>query len=124
MLQRKCETLHKEVDNHEQMVQQVCGDGERMIQEGNERAEEFQHQIGIVLTQWQALREAIEERRARLAYAQRVQQYYFDCAETEAWMGEQELYMMSDVPQLPLLQQQQTQQQQQQQVDISLLIVE
>jgi len=25
-----------------------------------------------------------------------VQQYLFDCGEAEAWMGEQELYMMSD----------------------------
>ena len=77
-----------------------------MIQEGNERSEEFQHQIGILLTQWDNLKQAIDARRLRLNYSQRVQQFYFDCAETEAWMGEQELYMMSDagsahVPQLP-----------------------
>ena len=118
MLQRKNETLQKEVDNHQQIIDQVCRDGEQMIQEGNERSEEFQHQIGILLSAWDTLKKAIDERRGRLNFSQRVQQYYFDCAETEAWMGEQELYMMSDagsanVPQLPLPAQQQQQQQSQ-----------
>jgi spectrin beta len=96
MLQRKNETLQKEVDNHQQIIDQVCKDGEKMIQEGNERSEEFQHQIGILLAQWDNLKRAIDERRAKLDFSQRVQQYLFDCGETESWMAEQELYMMSD----------------------------
>lgn len=96
MMQRKNDTLQKEVDNHDQRIQQVCQDGENMIQEGHERTEEFQNLIASLLAEWQNLKQAIDERRQRLADSQRVQQYLFDCGEAEAWMGEQELYMMSD----------------------------
>ena len=96
MLQRKNDTLQKEVDNHDQRIQQVCQDGEHMIEENNPRSEEFQHLIANLLSQWQNLKQAIEQRRQRLEDSQRVQQYLFDCGEAEAWMGEQELYMMSD----------------------------
>lgn len=96
MLQRKNDTLQKEVDNHEQLIQQVCQDGEKMINEGHVRAEEFQQLIADLLSKWQELKEEIERRRERLNASQRVQQYFFDCSEAEAWMGEQELYMISD----------------------------
>jgi spectrin beta len=96
MLQRKTDTLQKEVDNHEQIIQQVCQDGEQMINENNPRSEEFKDRIANLLSQWQNLKQAIEERKQRLNDSQRVQQYFFDCAEAEAWMGEQELYMMND----------------------------
>ena len=96
MLQRKNDTLQKEVDNHDQRIQQVCLDGEHMIQEGHARTDEFQQLIAALLAQWQNLKQAIDERRRRLDDSQRVQQYFFDCGEAEAWMGEQELYMMSD----------------------------
>jgi len=96
MFQRKNDTLQKEVDNHEQRIQQVCQDGENMIQESHPRAEEFQHLIASLQSQWSTLKQAIDERRQKLQDSQRVQQYLFDCSEAEAWMGEQELYMMSD----------------------------
>lgn len=96
MFQRKNDTLQKEVDNHEQRIQQVCQDGENMIQESHPRAEEFQHLIASLQLQWSTLKQAIDERRQKLVDSQRVQQYFFDCSEAEAWMGEQELYMMSD----------------------------
>lgn len=80
-------------------------DGENMIEEKHERAEEFQDKIAALLAQWQNLKQAIDERRHRLDDSQQVQQYLFDCGEAEAWMGEQELYMMSDAgstaPMLP-----------------------
>ncbi|CAF0706136.1 unnamed protein product [Brachionus calyciflorus] len=96
MLQRKNDTMQKEVDNHEQRINQVCLDGEAMIQEGNPRSEEFQHRISHLLTEWDNLKNAIEQRRLRLEDSQKVQQYFFDCNEAESWMAEQELYMMSD----------------------------
>lgn len=122
-LQRKLDTMSKEVDNHDQRIQQVCADGEQMIGERHERADEFQSEIARLGQHWAELREAIEQRRVRLDDSQRVQQYFFDCSEAEAWMAEQELYMMSDaagaasasVPQPQQQQQQQPQSQQQQQ---------
>lgn len=96
MLQRKNDTLQKEVDNHEQRITQVYQDGEQMIQENNPRSEQFQDLIATLLSQWQNLKQAIDERRTRLEDSQQVQQYFFDCGEAESWMAEQELYMMSD----------------------------
>lgn len=121
MMQRKNDTLQKEVDNHDQRIQQVCLDGENMIEEKHERAEEFQDKIAALLAEWQNLKQAIDERRERLNDSQQVQQYLFDCGEAEAWMGEQELYMMSDAgstaPMLPDGVQEELQQQQQPIVD-------
>ena len=96
MLQRKNDTMQKEVDNHEQRINQVCLDGESMIREQNPRSEEFQHRIANLLSEWQNLKQAVDERRLKLDNSQRVQQYLFDCNEAESWMAEQELYMMSD----------------------------
>lgn len=115
-LQRKLDTMSKEVDNHDQRIQQVVNDGEQMIREGHERANEFGNELTRLAEHWKELREAIEQRRVRLDDSQRVQQYLFDCSETEAWMAEQELYMMSDaatssVPLPPLAGQPQQQQQ-------------
>jgi hypothetical protein len=46
MLERKNEALQKDVDNHETRIQQVCNDGENMINENHPRSEEFQQLIG------------------------------------------------------------------------------
>lgn len=45
---------------------------------------------------WSGLREAAERRQQVLDAAFQVEQYYFDVAEVEAWLGEQELLMMSE----------------------------
>lgn len=45
---------------------------------------------------WAGLREAAERRQQVLDAAFQVEQYYFDLAEVEAWLGEQELLMMSE----------------------------
>lgn len=45
---------------------------------------------------WNLLIEETEKRHKRLEESHRAQQYYFDAAEAEAWMSEQELYMMSE----------------------------
>ena len=96
MLQRKNEALHKDVENHETRIQQVCNDGEQMINEAHSRSEEFLNLINEVNDKWAALKEEIANRRHKLSEAEKIQQYLFDCAEAEAWMGEQELYMMTD----------------------------
>lgn len=45
---------------------------------------------------WHLIQEEVEKRHRRLEEAHKAQQYYFDAAEAEAWMSEQELYMMSE----------------------------
>jgi len=48
------------------------------------------------MREWAELRGAVDDRKQRLDDSEVVQQYLFDAAEAEAWMGEQELLMMSD----------------------------
>ncbi|KAG7255188.1 hypothetical protein CRUP_035687, partial [Coryphaenoides rupestris] len=45
---------------------------------------------------WHLLLEEAGRRDERLGHAHQAQQYYFEAAEAEAWMSEQELYMMSE----------------------------
>lgn len=45
---------------------------------------------------WAQILEETAKRHGRLEEAHKAQQYYFDAAEAEAWMSEQELYMMSE----------------------------
>uniref|UniRef100_A0A4W5JM98 Spectrin beta chain n=1 Tax=Hucho hucho TaxID=62062 RepID=A0A4W5JM98_9TELE len=45
---------------------------------------------------WTQILEETGKRHGRLEEAHKAQQYYFDAAEAEAWMSEQELYMMSE----------------------------
>lgn len=45
---------------------------------------------------WDQLIAETDKRHTRLMDASRAQQFYADSAEAEAWMGEQELHMMSE----------------------------
>lgn len=45
---------------------------------------------------WNQLIAETDKRHTRLIEANRAQQFYADAAEAEAWMGEQELHMMSE----------------------------
>lgn len=45
---------------------------------------------------WARLQEEMAKRRDRLNGSNRAQQYYNDADEAEAWIGEQELYMIAD----------------------------
>lgn len=45
---------------------------------------------------WDQLTAETDKRHVRLIEANRAQQFYADAAEAEAWMGEQELHMMSE----------------------------
>ena len=40
------------------------------------------------------LKDNLEARNVKLLMSEKVQQFYFDANEAEAWMSEQELYMM------------------------------
>ena len=45
---------------------------------------------------WKELTDALADRKDRLETSEVAQQYLYDAAEAEAWMSEQELYMMGD----------------------------
>uniref|UniRef100_A0A8D0Q133 Spectrin beta chain n=1 Tax=Sus scrofa TaxID=9823 RepID=A0A8D0Q133_PIG len=66
--------------------------GERLVR----LLEPLQERRRLLLGAWAGLREAAERRQQVLDAAFQVEQYYFDVAEVEAWLGEQELLMMSE----------------------------
>ena len=71
------------------MSSQVCKDGEVLIADGHEDADEFAQLMEQLQDQWRGLQDAMEARKNKLAVSERAQQYLFDASEAEAWMSEQ-----------------------------------
>uniref|UniRef100_A0A8C0JCV3 Spectrin beta, non-erythrocytic 2 n=1 Tax=Chelonoidis abingdonii TaxID=106734 RepID=A0A8C0JCV3_CHEAB len=79
----------REIQGHEPRVEELLGRRAGLVRCGPvERVEELREA-------WRELRHQAELRHQRLERAHAAQQFYFDVAEAEAWMGEQELHMMS-----------------------------
>jgi spectrin beta len=95
-LQKYMQSLRNEVDNHEQWIGQIRGNGQQLIDSGHENAELFRTKLQELADTWDGLKQAIEGRRDRLKESEKAHQYLYDCSEAEAWMSEQELYMMQD----------------------------
>ncbi|XP_071055816.1 spectrin beta chain isoform X5 [Onthophagus taurus] len=94
MLMKKNQSLKTEIDNHEPRIRTVCNNGQKLVDEGHESSDEFSNLIAELSRAWQNLKDAIEKRKENLLRNERAQQYLFDAGEAEAWMSEQELYMM------------------------------
>lgn len=96
MLQKKNKSLQNEVDSHEPRIISVVDLGLSMIEEGHPQSDEFQKLIDDLNTRWAELLAAVQARKDRLELSELTQQYFFDASEAEAWMSEQELYMISE----------------------------
>ena len=94
MLIKKNKTLKGEIENHEPRIQSVCETGQRLIDQGHPDSEQFARDIQDLQDKLQHLKEQLEVRRTKLLTSEKAQQFFFDAAEAEAWMSEQELYMM------------------------------
>lgn len=57
---------------------------------------DIEERLGHLQSSWDTLREAAAGRLQRLRDASEAQQYYLDAGEAEAWISEQELYVISD----------------------------
>ncbi|XP_060584243.1 spectrin beta chain-like isoform X5 [Ruditapes philippinarum] len=96
LLEKKNQSLQTEIDNHEPRISSLVETGENLISEGHPQSEEFRALIDDLINRWQALKDALEQRKERLQLSDTAQQYYYDASEAEAWMSEQELYMMGE----------------------------
>uniref|UniRef100_A0A4W5QYJ6 Spectrin beta chain n=1 Tax=Hucho hucho TaxID=62062 RepID=A0A4W5QYJ6_9TELE len=81
LLLKKNQTLQREMKGHQPRVNEVLERGRRMAS---------------LKEVWARLQEEMAKRRDRLNGSNRAQQYYNDADEAEAWIGEQELYMIAD----------------------------
>ncbi|KAK0133782.1 Spectrin beta chain, non-erythrocytic 1 [Merluccius polli] len=107
-------TLQREIEGHQPRVDEVLERGRRMAAASNAAAaaaatdapsgeEEVTPEAQLIAQKavpleeaWGSLREEMEKRKERLGGANEAQQYLNDAEEAEAWIGEQELYMISD----------------------------
>lgn len=64
--------------------------------EGRPEAGLISQQLAELEEAWRGLQEEMRRRRERLNGSNLAQQYYNDADEAEAWIGEQELYMIAD----------------------------
>uniref|UniRef100_W5N7P3 Spectrin beta chain n=1 Tax=Lepisosteus oculatus TaxID=7918 RepID=W5N7P3_LEPOC len=96
LLTKKNQTLQREIEGHQPRVDEVLNRGDRMATSENPESEKIRQQMKELQEIWVKLQEETAKRQGRLRGAQEAQQYYNDAAEAEAWIGEQELYMIAD----------------------------
>lgn len=96
ILKKKNKSLMTEIENHEPRIVTIIGNGQKLIDEGHAAADEFDRLNNELKKDWDELKEAVDQRKEKLLQSERAQQYLFDASEAEAWMSEQELYMMAE----------------------------
>ncbi|XP_037544037.1 spectrin family protein isoform X1 [Nematolebias whitei] len=96
LLIKKNQTLQKEIQGHQPRIDDIHRRGEDQSQVDGERQSLLTERLVELKDLWDELIAETDKRRARLVEAHFAQQFYADAAEAEAWMGEQELHMMSE----------------------------
>uniref|UniRef100_A0A672SWU1 Spectrin beta chain n=1 Tax=Sinocyclocheilus grahami TaxID=75366 RepID=A0A672SWU1_SINGR len=98
LLLKKNQSLQKEIDGHQPRIDEVLERGRRMVAaaEGSPEEEHMSEEMKNLQDVWAKLQDEMVKRRARLYGSNEAQQYYNDADEAEAWIGEQELYMIAD----------------------------
>ncbi|XP_044119897.1 spectrin beta chain, non-erythrocytic 1 isoform X4 [Neovison vison] len=97
LLIKKNQTLQKEIQGHQPRIDDIFERSQNIVTDSSSlNAEAIRRRLADLKELWGLLIEETEKRHKRLEEAHRAQQYYFDAAEAEAWMSEQELYMMSE----------------------------
>lgn len=95
-LQKNTQSLRNEIDNHEPWIKQIEANGRELINDGHENSKTFELKIKELHDKWNEIKQAIEDRKDCLKESEKAHQFLYDCNEAEAWMSEQELYMMQD----------------------------
>uniref|UniRef100_A0A3Q3WD23 Spectrin beta chain n=1 Tax=Mola mola TaxID=94237 RepID=A0A3Q3WD23_MOLML len=96
LLIKKNQTLQKEIQGHQPRYDDIFERSQHVLREDRPTAELIRQRLAELQSLWEQIRKETEKRHSRLSEAHEAQQYYFDAAEAEAWMSEQELYMMSE----------------------------
>ncbi len=88
--------MQKEIQGHQPRIDDIHRRGKTQSQVDGERQSVLEERLVELQDLWDQLIAETDKRHARLIEANRAQQFYADAAEAEAWMGEQELHMMSE----------------------------
>ncbi|TSU11377.1 Spectrin beta chain, non-erythrocytic 1 [Bagarius yarrelli] len=93
---KKNQTLQKEIQGHQPRYDDIFERSTHILQDTSPVSQTIRQRLDELKRLWSLIQEEVEKRHMRLEEAHKAQQYYFDAAEAEAWMSEQELYMMSE----------------------------
>ncbi|XP_072545677.1 spectrin beta chain, erythrocytic isoform X2 [Salminus brasiliensis] len=98
LLLKKTQTLQKEIEGHQPRIDEVLERGRRMMAAaaGSPEEDRMSEEMKKLEEVWAQLQDEMAKRRDRLNGSNEAQQYYNDADEAEAWIGEQELYMIAD----------------------------
>lgn len=88
--------MQKEIQGHQPRIDDIHRRGKTQSQVDGERQSVLEDRLVELQDLWDQLIAETDKRHTRLIEANRAQQFYADAAEAEAWMGEQELHMMSE----------------------------
>lgn len=70
--------------------------GQQLVEAGEIDCEDIKEHLEHLQSSWDTLREAAARRLQRLRDTNEAQQYYLDAGEAQAWISEQEYYVISD----------------------------
>ncbi|XP_025047789.1 spectrin beta chain, erythrocytic isoform X3 [Alligator sinensis] len=96
LLMKKNQTLAKEIMGHAPRIEDVLCQGENMVADTVGDCSDIEERVHVLRELWASLQEETRNRQKRLQEASEAQQYYLDAGEAEAWISEQELYMIAD----------------------------
>ncbi|XP_044524529.1 spectrin beta chain, non-erythrocytic 4 [Gracilinanus agilis] len=93
---KKNQSLRREIQGHRGRVEEVLERAGALASLRSPEAEVVSQGLERLQGLWSSLQEEAEGRQQMLDAAFQVEQYYFDMSEVEAWLGEQELLLMSE----------------------------
>ncbi|XP_028915128.1 spectrin beta chain, erythrocytic [Ornithorhynchus anatinus] len=96
LLMKKNQTLQNELTGHAPRIEDVLQRGQEMVASADIDCRDIEEWLGSLQGSWDTLQGATAQRLQRLQDASEAQQYYLDAGEAEAWISEQELYVISD----------------------------
>ncbi|XP_066467623.1 spectrin beta chain, erythrocytic isoform X1 [Tiliqua scincoides] len=98
LLMKKNQTLQKEIAGHAPRIEEVLCRGEIMLAgaDGDGEFRDIEERLTQLRDSWSTLQDETSKRLQRLTEASEAQRYYLDAGEAEAWISEQELYMVTD----------------------------
>ncbi|XP_009889534.1 PREDICTED: spectrin beta chain, non-erythrocytic 4-like, partial [Charadrius vociferus] len=93
---KKNQNLRREIQVHRPRIDEVLERAGAVATIKSPEAEGVRRLLERLGTMWGELQEQAERRQQTLDATYQLEQYYFDVAEVESWLGEQELLLMSE----------------------------
>ncbi|XP_065183632.1 spectrin beta chain, non-erythrocytic 1-like [Sycon ciliatum] len=93
---RRQQVLQTEIDGHVPLINVAQKTGSDLVTDGNFASEKIEDRLQRLKERWSTLLSAADLRQRQLDRSEHCHQYLLDAAEAQAWMSEQELFLMVD----------------------------